>query len=50
MSAPVILIIEDDDFQYEIYEEALAKVTFENARSVLRRTEAWLQGKTHPLD
>lgn len=25
MSAPVILIIEDDDYQYEIYEEALAK-------------------------
>ncbi len=25
MGTPVILIIEDDDFQYEIYEEALAK-------------------------
>src|SRR2546430_16156270 len=25
MPAPAILIIEDDDFQYEIYEEALAK-------------------------
>ncbi len=25
MNSPVILIIEDDDFQYEIYEEALAK-------------------------
>src|SRR5690242_7104143 len=25
MSAPPILIIEDDDFQYEIYEEALSK-------------------------
>jgi DNA-binding NtrC family response regulator len=25
MTAPVILIIEDDDFQYEIYEEALSK-------------------------
>jgi DNA-binding NtrC family response regulator len=27
MSAPKILIIEDDDLQYEIYEEALAKYT-----------------------
>ena len=25
MSSPVILIIEDDDFQYEIYEEALSQ-------------------------
>ena len=25
MSSPIILIIEDDDFQYEIYEEALGK-------------------------
>src|SRR5437763_15089045 len=25
MSSPTILIIEDDDFQYEIYEEALSK-------------------------
>jgi hypothetical protein len=25
MTAPAILIIEDDDFQYEIYEEALSK-------------------------
>src|SRR5882757_9572401 len=25
MTAPIVLIIEDDDFQYEIYEEALSK-------------------------
>jgi len=27
MRTPVILIVEDDDFQYEIYEDALAKYT-----------------------
>ncbi len=33
MNAPTILIIEDDDFQYEIYEEALSKYQLVRARS-----------------
>ena len=33
MSSPVILIIEDDDFQYEIYEEALAKYKLVRVRN-----------------
>jgi DNA-binding response OmpR family regulator len=33
MTPPAILIIEDDDFQYEIYEEALAKFTLLRARN-----------------
>ena len=40
MKPPAILIIEDDDFQYEIYEEALAK--YKLAR-VLNGTEALAQ-------
>lgn len=33
MTSPTILIIEDDDFQYEIYEEALAKYKLTRVRS-----------------
>lgn len=33
MPSPVILIIEDDDFQYEIYEEALAKYKLVRVRN-----------------
>lgn len=33
MNAPVILIIEDDDLQYEIYEEALSKYTLARVKS-----------------
>jgi DNA-binding NtrC family response regulator len=33
MNAPVILIIEDDDLQYEIYEEALSKFTLMRVKS-----------------
>jgi DNA-binding NtrC family response regulator len=33
MDTPTILIIEDDDFQYEIYEEALAKYKLVRARN-----------------
>ena len=33
MNAPKVLIIEDDDFQYEIYEEALSKYTLERVVS-----------------
>ena len=33
MNAPNILIIEDDDFQYEIYEEALAKYRLTRVRN-----------------
>ena len=33
MNAPVILIIEDDDLQYEIYEEALSKFTLVRVKS-----------------
>lgn len=40
MNAPVILIIEDDDFQYEIYEEALGKYQL---KRVQNGTEALVQ-------
>jgi DNA-binding NtrC family response regulator len=40
MTKPAILIIEDDDLQYEIYEEALAKYKLLRARS---GTEAFKQ-------
>src|SRR6476620_32308 len=33
MDTPTILVIEDDDFQYEIYEEALSKYTLIRAES-----------------
>ena len=33
MNAPTILIIEDDDFQYEIYEDALAKYKLLRAKT-----------------
>src|SRR6266849_2033753 len=33
MNPPIILIIEDDDLQYEIYEEALAKYNLARARN-----------------
>ena len=33
MNAPMILIIEDDDLQYEIYEEALSKYTLVRVNS-----------------
>ena len=33
MTVPTILIIEDDDLQYEIYEEALVKYRLLRARS-----------------
>jgi DNA-binding NtrC family response regulator len=33
MNSPVVLIIEDDDFQYEIYEEALAKYKLVRVRN-----------------
>jgi two-component system, sensor histidine kinase ChiS len=33
MNAPAILIIEDDDLQYEIYEEALAKYQLRRAKN-----------------
>jgi DNA-binding NtrC family response regulator len=45
MSAATILIIEDDDFQYEIYEEALAKYKLVRARN---GSEALAQIPQHP--
>jgi DNA-binding NtrC family response regulator len=46
MSQPTILIIEDDDLQYEIYEEALSKYRLDRAQS---GTEALkLISKQHP--
>jgi DNA-binding NtrC family response regulator len=33
MNTPTVLIIEDDDFQYEIYEEALSKYQLSRVRS-----------------
>lgn len=33
MNSPIVLIIEDDDFQYEIYEEALAKYKLVRVRN-----------------
>jgi DNA-binding NtrC family response regulator len=33
MNPPIILVIEDDDFQYEIYEEAFSKYRLRRARS-----------------
>jgi DNA-binding NtrC family response regulator len=47
MTEPTILIIEDDDLQYEIYEEALAKYKLLRARN---GTEALEQIPTHRLD
>jgi DNA-binding NtrC family response regulator len=47
MSVPVILIIEDDDLQYEIYEDALAKYKLLRARS---GTEALEQIPAHRPD
>ena len=44
MNTPVLLIIEDDDFQYEIYEETLAKYRLVRAKTgsaaleVIRKT------------
>ena len=46
MRTPVILIIEDDDFQYEIYEDALAKYTLVRAA---KGSDALLQAPSiHP--
>lgn len=45
MNAATILIIEDDDFQYEIYEEALAKYQLVRARN---GSEALAQIPQHP--
>jgi DNA-binding NtrC family response regulator len=47
MSDPTILIIEDDDLQYEIYEEALAKYKLVRATS---GTQALAQIPQHPPD
>ena len=47
MNPPTILIIEDDDLQYEIYEEALAK--YKLAR-VTNGTEALAQIPARPPD
>lgn len=33
MTSPTLIVIEDDDFQYEIYEEALSKYNLVRARS-----------------
>src|SRR3974390_2545066 len=33
MNTPTILVIEDDDLQFEIYEDALAKYKLERAKS-----------------
>ena len=45
MKATTILIVEDDDFQYEIYEEALAKYQLVRARN---GSEAIAQIPQHP--
>lgn len=45
MSNAIILIVEDDDFQYEIYEEALAKYQLVRARN---GSEALAQIPKHP--
>ena len=42
---PTILIVEDDDFQYEIYEEALTKYQLVRARN---GSEALAQIPKHP--
>ena len=47
MNAPRILIIEDDDLQYEIYEEALAKYTLTR---VTNGTEALARIPAHRPD
>lgn len=47
MSAPVILVIEDDDLQYEIYEEALAEYTLVRTKTV---TAALREVAKHPPD
>ncbi len=47
MNVPTLLIIEDDDFQYEIYEEALSKYALVRARS---GTEALKQVPAHQPD
>jgi DNA-binding NtrC family response regulator len=47
MNTPVILIIEDDDYQYEIYEEALARYKLTR---VANGTEALAQIPREPPD
>ena len=47
MKQPVILIVEDDDFQYEIYEHALAKYELIRAKN---GTEALAQIPRTPPD
>lgn len=47
MNPPTILIIEDDDLQYEIYEDALAKY---NLIRVTNGSEALAQIARHPPD
>jgi DNA-binding NtrC family response regulator len=45
MNSPVILIVEDDDLQYEIYEEALSKYQFVRVKN---GTEALAQIRRDP--
>ena len=47
MSEPTILIVEDDDLQYEIYEDALSKYNLVRATS---GTQALAQIPVHPPD
>jgi DNA-binding NtrC family response regulator len=47
MSAPRILVIEDDDLQYELYEEALAKYSLARATSGSEALHAIAQTRPH---
>lgn len=49
MTAPNILIIEDDDFQYEIYEEALSQYRLTRARSGTDALKALVSGTPNLL-